>query len=125
MAAATNSGVKMLCAGDRVEIDSLCAQPERSLNDTSRKPRHGRGRRISARRSTYKCRETTRGFPQAGPGNRRLLRGNPKTRSLLRVGNLEAKPAPPAIPVSSIVPLAAVRLIQTLLTYQLASEEFV
>src|SRR5215469_3237515 len=125
MAVATNSGVKMLCAGDRVEIYSLCAQPERNLNNTPRKLRHSSGLRISATRSTYKCRDTTRDFPQAGPGNRRLLRGNPKTRSLLRVGNLEAKPAPPAVPVSSIVPLAAVRLMHTLLTYQLASEEFV
>jgi len=129
MAVATKYGLKEERARNRLKS---CSQqtPQKVWERTSDKVPHRLGVRGGdpinpVARSTYKCRETTCRFSQAESGNRRPLRGNPKTRSLLRVDSLGLKPASPAAPVMSIVPLAAVRLVRTLLAYQSASEESV
>jgi hypothetical protein len=62
-------------------------------------------------------------IPQPEAGNRRLLKGNPKTRLLLRVGSLGAKPALPPVPVFSTVPLAAVSSVRMLFVHQSGSGE--
>jgi hypothetical protein len=129
MAVATKVGLMEQRARDCVESCSLEALQqvwERNPEKVPHKPRVRRNDLINpVARSTHKCHETTRRFSQAEPGNRRLLIGNPKTRSLLRVDSLGLKPASPAAPVMSIVPLAAVRSVRTLLAYQSASEESV
>jgi hypothetical protein len=129
MTVATKSGLKEQRARDGVE-SCLPEAPQQVLERSPEKMPHKPGVRSSGpispvARSTHKCRETTCRFSQTEPGNRRLLMGNPKTRSLLRVDSLGLKPASPAAPVMSIVPLATVRLIRTLLAHQSASEESV
>jgi hypothetical protein len=127
MAIATKYGLKK----QRARVESCSQQaPQQVWEWTSHKVPYSLGVRSSdpinpVARSTYKCRETTCRFSRAEAGNRRLLKRNPKTRSLLRVDSLGLKPASPAAPVMSIVPLAAVRLVRTLLAYQSASEESV
>jgi len=64
-------------------------------------------------------------LPEPEPGNRQLPKGNPKTRSLLRVDSPGVKRAPPALPALSNVPLAAVSSVRMLLVRQSASEESV
>lgn len=65
------------------------------------------------------------GVSQPEPGNRQLSKGNPKTRSLLRVDSLKPQLESPVIPALSIVPLAAVSSVRVLHVHQSASEESV
>lgn len=95
--------------------------------------KNGRGNReggscheiVGARLKTRKGRDANGGLTEPEPGNRQLPKGNPKTRSLLRVDILEPHPESPVIPVMSIVPLAAGSSVRMLLVHQSASEESV
>jgi hypothetical protein len=126
MEVAAKSSLEMLLARDPAECCSPNALHQRwrnNANDPGRFGIRGGGLIIAAVPGSGRRLKTMGALDQPEPGNRQPLAGNPKTRSVLRIGSLGARLAFPAMPVMSIVSLAAVHSVRMLLVRQSASEE--